>query len=113
MTKYKADNDRAAFFATEAGLTLECAEWIHEKEIACVAVDNFAVDCLPYPEDGVVLPFHMVAIRDMGLTLGEIFDYDELAADCGDDGVYEFLFCAPALPVTRAVGSPINPLGVK
>jgi hypothetical protein len=49
----------------------------------------------------------------MGLTVGEIFHLNELAADCAKDGVYEFLFVAPALPITGAVGSPVNPLAIK
>ena len=51
----------------------------------------------------------MVLIRDMGMTLGEILDLEELAADCAADGVWEFFFCAPPLKVTKGVGSPINP----
>ena len=27
--------------------------------------------------------------------------------------VYEFLFVAPAIPITGAVGSPVNPLAIK
>jgi hypothetical protein len=49
----------------------------------------------------------------MGLTVGEIFHLNELAVDCAKDGVYEFLFVAPALPITGAVGSPVNPLAIK
>ena len=33
----------------------------------------------------------------------------ELAADCAEDGVYEFQLVAPPLAITRAVGSPVNP----
>ena len=40
---------------------------------------------------------HCVLIRDMGMTLGEILDLEELAADCAADGVWEFFFCAPAV----------------
>ena len=47
------------------------------------------------------------------LTLGEIFFLEELAADCAADGRYAFLFVAPPLPVTRAVGTPINPYAIK
>jgi hypothetical protein len=49
----------------------------------------------------------------MGLTVGEIFDLAELAKECADDKKYEFLFVAPALPVTGAVASPVNPLAIK
>src|SRR5579884_2938717 len=56
---------------------------------------------------------HQLAIRDMGLTLGEMFVLDALADDCAADGVWEFLFAAPPLRVTGGVGSPLNPLAVK
>jgi Mg/Co/Ni transporter MgtE len=36
-----------------------------------------------------------------------------LAADCAADGRYEFLLVAPPLPVTRGVGTPINPYAIK
>ena len=49
----------------------------------------------------------------MGLTVGEIFYLADLARDCAEDKRYEFLFVAPALPVTGAVGSPVNPLAIK
>jgi hypothetical protein len=49
----------------------------------------------------------------MGITMGEIFQVAELAADCRADKVYEFMFVAPAIPITGAVGSPTNPLAIK
>ena len=61
----------------------------------------------------MLFPVHALCIRDMGLTLGEMFDLEALAADCAADGVWTFLFTAPPLPVTGGVGSPINPLAVK
>ena len=38
---------------------------------------------------------------------------DELAEACAKDWRYEFLFVAPAIPITGAVGSPGNPYSVK
>ena len=49
----------------------------------------------------------------MGLTLGEIPYLEDLAADCAADGRYECLLVAPPLPVTRGVGTPINPYAIK
>jgi hypothetical protein len=49
----------------------------------------------------------------MGMTMGEIFYVKELAEDCAGDGVYEFMFVAPAIPITGAVVSPTNPLAIK
>jgi hypothetical protein len=49
----------------------------------------------------------------MGLLVGEMWDLDALAEDCAADGVYEFFLVAQPLPITGAVGSPINPLAIK
>jgi kynurenine formamidase len=54
-----------------------------------------------------------VAIPNMGLSVGEMFYLEELAAGCADDGRYEFFFVAPPLPITGASGSPVNPIAIK
>jgi kynurenine formamidase len=96
-----------------AGLGISAAEWLHDHEAAAVAGDNFAIECLPGKEEGTSLPVHMVLIRDMGLTLGEMFNFEELAADCNEDGVWEFLFSGIGIKVTASVGSPITPVVMK
>jgi kynurenine formamidase len=101
------------FMAGEPGLGQNCCEWLHEREVAAVLSDNWAIEVLPGEDPNSILNVHCVLIRDMGMTLGEILDLEELAADCAADGVYEFFFCAPPLKVTRGVGSPINPLAIK
>ena len=45
--------------------------------------------------------------------MGEIFYLKDLANDCAKDGIYEFMFIAPPLPITAGVGSPINPQAIK
>jgi kynurenine formamidase len=105
--------DPVAFKAGEPGLSVRCAEWLREHDVAAVASDNFAVEVLPGEYEDEYLPLHMVLLRDMGMPLGEILDFEELAADCADDGTYEFLFCGPPIKFARGVGSPINPLALK
>ena len=95
------------------GLGVACVEWLHAREVAAVASDTSAVEVIPFEDPAVALPGAPLCIRDMGLTLGEMFVLDELAADCARDGVWEFLFSAPPLRVTGGVGSPLNPLAVK
>ena len=112
-TKFVREGDATAFMAGEPGLGLACCQWIHDHEIAAVASDNWAIEVLPGEIDTELLPVHMVLIRDMGVTLGEILDLDELAADCQSDGVWEFFLTAPPIKFTAAVGSPINPLAIK
>jgi kynurenine formamidase len=96
-----------------AGLYLDTVDWLAAADVAMVAADNRTVEAIPGPPDHPLLPFHTAALRDLGLLLGELFDLDELAADCQTDGVYEFLFAAMPMPVVNAVGSPLNPLAIK
>jgi hypothetical protein len=55
----------------------------------------------------------MLALRDMGMSIGELWFVEDLAADCAVDGVYDMFLAAQALPVTGGVGSPVNPLAIK
>ncbi len=111
--KFLRDADGAGFLAEEPGIGLECARWLSQHDVAAVASDNWAVEAVPFQLTDEVFPVHMIMIRDMGLLVGEMFDLEELAADCREDGVYEFQLCAPVLKFTRAVGSPVNPLALK
>jgi kynurenine formamidase len=96
------------------GFSFETLEWIHSKEIAAIASDTWGCEVRPNEsEQGITQPWHWITIPIMGLTMGEIFYVAELATDCDDDGVYEFMFVAPTLPITGAVASPVNPLAIK
>lgn len=96
------------------GLAFETLYWLQDKEIAALATDTWGVEVRPNEsEDGINQPWHWICIPIMGLTMGEIFKLDVLGRECAEDGVYDFMFVAPALPVTGAVGSPINPLAIR
>lgn len=111
--KFTTERDPVAFMSGEPGLGIACCQWLAEHEVAAVASDNWAIEVLPGEIPGEMMPVHMVLIRDMGMTLGEMLDLEELGDDCAGDGVYEFFFCGPPIKFTRAVGSPINPLAIK
>jgi kynurenine formamidase len=95
------------------GLAFETLDWLQRKEVAAIATDTWGVEVRPNETDEATQPWHWIAIPIMGLTVGEIFFLAELARDCAEDGRYEFMFVAPALPITGAVGSPVNPLAIK
>jgi kynurenine formamidase len=96
------------------GFSFETLEWIHQSEIAAIASDTWGCEVRPNEtEPGINQPWHWITIPIMGITMGEIFYVADLAKDCAADGVYEFLFVAPAIPITGAVGSPTNPLAIK
>ncbi|WP_420606466.1 cyclase family protein [Novosphingopyxis sp.] len=109
---FTVDGDAEAYWRGEPGIGLDVARWLYERDVAAIACDNWAVESSPVDRSGG-LPVHPVLIRDMGMTLGEIFLLEELATDCAADGVWEFLFVAPPLKVVGGVGSPITPLAIK
>ena len=111
--QYAVMGDGTAWRAGCPGLSWTCAEWLHDHEIAAVASDNVALEAAEHAVEGMFLPLHGLCLRDMGLMLGELWNLEELAADCAADRVYEFQLTAPPLRVTGAVGSPVNPIAIK
>jgi kynurenine formamidase len=95
------------------GLSFTTAGWLHRTEIAAIATDTWGFEVRPNEFEHSFQPLHQVAIPHLGLLIGEMWDPDALAADCAADGVYEFFLTAAPLPITGAVGSPINPIAVK
>ncbi|ROR46448.1 cyclase family protein [Kitasatospora cineracea] len=95
------------------GLSFTTAGWLHGSEIAAIATDTWGFEVRPNEFDHAFQPLHQVAIPNMGLLIGEMWDPDALAAHCAADGVYEFWLTAAPLPITGAVGSPVNPIAVK
>lgn len=95
------------------GLSFTTARWLHGTEIAALATDTWGFEVRPNEFDHSFQPLHQVAIPHIGLLIGEMWALEELAADCAADGVYEFLLTAAPLPITGAVGSPVNPIAVK
>ena len=84
-----------------------------DTKIAGICADTWGCEVIPNETDAVFQPWHWIVIPMIGITMGEIFYLKDLANDCAKDGVYEFMFVAPPLPITGAVGSPINPQAIK
>jgi kynurenine formamidase len=95
------------------GLSLTTAGWLHDTEIAAIATDTWGVEVRPNEFDVPAFqPLHQVAIPNIGLTLGEMWDLEELGEASAALGRYEFLLSAPPLRITGAVGSPISPVAI-
>jgi kynurenine formamidase len=95
------------------GLSFTTAAWLHDAEIAGLATDTWGFEVRPNEFDDAFQPLHQVAIPHIGLFIGEMWDLDALAADCAADGRYDFWLTAAPIPVTGAVGAPVNPIAVK
>jgi kynurenine formamidase len=115
--KFLTDHDGAAWWrAGSPGLSAAALPWLHDRQVAAIAFDNGAVEVRPDTvndwETFTYSPVHAVALRDMGMPMGEIWDLERLSEACARYQQYEFLLAAAPLPFTGAVGSPINPVAV-
>ncbi|QFG21290.1 cyclase family protein [Actinomadura sp. WMMB 499] len=95
------------------GLSFTTAGWLHRTGIAAIATDTWGFEVRPNEFDDAFQPLHQVAIPHIGLLIGEMWDLDALADDCASDGRHDFWLTAAPLPITGAVGSPVNPIAVK
>ncbi|WP_028658503.1 cyclase family protein [Nocardioides insulae] len=95
------------------GLSFTTADWLHDTEIAAIATDTWGFEVRPNEFDVAFQPLHQVAIPNIGLFLGEMWDLDALAEASAEDGRYDFFLTAGPLRVTGAVGSPVNPIAVR
>ena len=57
---------------------------------------------------------HVACLVDLGPAAGRALGRStRLAADCAEDGAYEFLLVAPPLYLPGGMGSPLNPIAIK
>jgi kynurenine formamidase len=91
----------------------ELVQWFADMEIPNLVTDTIANEVTMDPNNGVALVLHSALMRNLGVTLTEIADLEELAADCAEDGTYAFLYVAAPLKVAKAAGTPVNPVVIK
>jgi len=105
--------DRYKFWEASPGLSIDTADWIHQHEIAALAADNGAVEVEPFEDpDAIYYPLHARLIRDLGLTIGEVWWLDDLAEACRAQKRWEFFLCAAPLNVSNGAGTPLNPIAI-
>jgi kynurenine formamidase len=105
--------DKMAYTFPSPGFSMQTALWLHEHEVAAVANDTIVFECFPGEYDDLPLPVHLLHLVEMGLTQGQNWDLEALAADCADDGQYEFLLTATPEPFVAGLGAPVAPVAVK
>jgi kynurenine formamidase len=107
------EGDRERYGTPCAGPSLQTVEWFHSHDVAAVATDNIVFEVFPCERDDAMLPVHLLHLVDMGMTQGQNWNLEALAADCAADGRYTCFLDASPLPFTGGVGSPVNPVAVK
>jgi kynurenine formamidase len=107
------EGDRERYGTPASGPSLQTVAWFHDHDVAAVATDNVTFEVYPCEREDALLPVHLLHLVDMGMTQGQNWNLEDLAADCAADGRYAFFLDASPLPFTHAVGSPVNPIAIK
>lgn len=102
--------DKWAYTLGGAGLTMATALWFREHDVAAVATDSLAFEVYPF-DGGMTLPVHLLHLVEMGMTQGQNWVLDDLAADCADDGQYDFPAGGLAVAVRAGGGLTGQPRG--
>lgn len=93
------------------GLSIECADWVHASELAMIVTDC-GLDPVPSQVDGILVPWHILALARMGLRLVDLADLEALARTCSRLRRWEFLAVIGTLPIAGSTSSPVNPLAL-
>jgi len=90
----------------------DMARYIWDSHFAAVASDCPAFEAWPHAlEVDKYLHFRLLGL--LGVPIGEMWALEQLANDCAQDRVYEFLLTSAPLNKLGGVGSPPNALAVK
>lgn len=88
--------------------------WLDQSGIVAICADNFAVEAYPAKpgkEGGcAALPLHELCLFKLGIHLGELWHFAELARWLRANDRSSFLLTAPPLRLPGAVGSPVTPI---
>ncbi len=100
-------SNRELFDRGEPGLDASTLPWLKDHDVVAVGADNHGIEVMHQIPPGE-LPFHLVALRDLGIYLLEALNLEELSAD----KVYEFMLVIAPLCLVGGAGSPINPIAI-
>lgn len=105
--------DKMGYTFPSPGFSLKTVPWLHSHEVAAVANDTIVFEVFPTEYEDLPLPVHLLHLVEMGLTQGQNWDLEALAADCAEDGQYDFLLTATPEPFVAGLGAPVAPVAVK
>lgn len=101
---------KAGLFSAGLRADEDIAELLWDWHIAAIAADNPAVEATP--GDPAVGSLHRRVLAMLGIPLGELFDFEELAERLAGEQRRDFVFTAVPLALVGGLGSPGNAIAV-
>jgi kynurenine formamidase len=111
--KYFHEGNTHAYNHDSPGLSTHTIEWVRDHDLGAVFTDTYVYEVWPPQDWAAMMVVHMIHLRDMGQIQGQNWNFEGLAADCADDGRYEFLLIANPEPFTAACSAPVHPVATK
>ncbi|MDO8308893.1 MAG: cyclase family protein [Actinomycetota bacterium] len=105
-SRLRRSGDPTTLSSTGLAATDAIAKFLWDSEIAALAMDNPAIECVPRDPGGGFL--HRLLIPALGMPLGELWDLDELARHCGDSGRVVSCVISVPLHLRGSAGTPAN-----
>jgi kynurenine formamidase len=101
-------SDNACYVAGEPGIDVAAARWLTSREIVAIGCDNMAVEVLPNPDRGLMMPVHQHVLAEAGVYLIENLALDEIAGE----RLTGFCFILLATKYKGATGCPVRPVAL-
>lgn len=106
-----AEKGITATAAGLSGLSIECAEWVHDNEISAI-ISDCAIDPQPSEVTGVRIPWHMMTLVMWGMPIVDNADLEALATTCAELGRWDFFLTIAPLRLMGGTGAPVNPIAI-
>jgi kynurenine formamidase len=103
---FGVDNPR--YLEGEAGIDVPAARWLTQREVVAIGCDNMAVEVLPNPDQGMMMPVHQHVLAEAGVHLIENLALDEIARN----QIASFCFILLATKFKGATGCPVRPVAL-
>jgi kynurenine formamidase len=94
-----------------SGLSVECAEEIHDAEVAAI-ISDCAIDPQPSEVTGVRIPWHMLTLVFWGMPIVDNADPEALAKTCAELGRWDFFLTIAPIRLQGGTGAPVNPIAI-
>ena len=113
-----SDDDRATMARPDGGLTYSglngseaMSELLWDWQIAALTCDNPSIEVKP--GDPAAGSLHRRILPLLGIALGELFDFEQLADACAEENRWTFTFIGVPIRMPGGLGSPANAVAIR
>lgn len=100
------ETDNARYLHGEPGIDATAAQWLISRGVVAIGADNMAVEVMPNPEPGILMPVHQLALVEHGIYLIENLSLEAVT----QAGFFISCFVMLSPRFRGATGAPARPV---